>query len=398
MDRFVASVRATSRKNYFDTKAKGLTLRVSPSGAKTWHFVYRVNGKGSQWITLGTYPAVKLAEARKQALNHRHAVDVEGRDPAAELRAAKLAATLPPEPAPKVFTFDDLAKLYVTFAKGRKKTWKDDELKIEKYLRPAWGSLALRDVKRTHVHELLDTLVAQGMTVGVNRVQAVISRMFTLALDRSLIDAHPAARMMKRFAERPADRVLTDDELRALWVGLDARPGRAADAIRLRMLLGQRGDEVIDMEWAEVDLQSAVWELPARRTKNGRPHAVPLAATALQVLKTRREQASESDVRVFGDLSRWTDDYRALAAIHDGAYVWKDLRRTVGTRLAGLGFSTTTIGRVLNHAAVVITEKHYIKHLYLAEKRAALEAWDRELQRIIEQKEASKKVLPFATA
>jgi integrase len=191
--------------------------------------------------------------------------------------------------------------------------------------------------------------------------------------------------MMKRFAERPADRVLTDDELRALWVGLDARPGRAADAIRLRMLLGQRGDEVIDMEWAEVDLQSAVWELPARRTKNGRPHAVPLAATALQVLKTRREQASESDVRVFGDLSRWTDDYRALAAIHDGAYVWKDLRRTVGTRLAGLGFSTTTIGRVLNHAAVVITEKHYIKHLYLAEKRAALEAWDRELHRIIEQ-------------
>ena len=66
------------------------------------------------------------------------------------------------------------------------------------------GPLPARDITRRHVHELLDTLVAKGMTTGVNRVQAVISRLFTVALDRSLIDAHPAARMLKRFQEKPS--------------------------------------------------------------------------------------------------------------------------------------------------------------------------------------------------
>jgi len=371
-------------------------LRVSPAGGRTWHFVYRINGKGSQWLTIGTYPAMKLAEARKQALTYRHAVDVDGRDPAAEHRAEKKAAKQPPPPVPTVFTFAELAKLYVTFAKNRKKTWKDDVQKIDKYLRPAWGSIPLRDVKRTHVHELLDTLVAQGMTVGVNRVQAVISRMFTLALDRSLIDAHPAVRMMKRFAEKPQDRVLADEELRTLWAGLDAHPGRAADAVRLRLLLGQRGDETIGMEWSEVDLSTGTWEMPGSRTKNGRPHAVPLAPTALALLKRRRADSPDADVHVFSDLSRWTEDYRALAVIHGGSYEWKDLRRTVATRLAGLGFSETTIGRVLNHARYTVTAKHYNQHVYAAEKCAALEAWDRELQRVIEKKEATTStVIPF---
>jgi integrase len=107
--------------------------------------------------------------------------------------------------------------------------------------------MPVRAITRAHVHELLDSLVAKGLTVGVNRVQAVISRLFTIALDRSLVDAHPAARMIKRFQERPSARVLTDDELRALWIALEARPGPAADAIKLRLLLGQRGAEVVGM-------------------------------------------------------------------------------------------------------------------------------------------------------
>jgi integrase len=115
----------------------------------------------------------------------------------------------------------------------------------------------------------------------VNLVQAVISRLFTVALDRSLVDAHPAARMIKRFKERPSDRVLTDDELRTLWLALDAHPGAPADTIRLRLLLGQRGGEVIGMRWAEIDLKAAVWHRPGTRTKNGRPHSVPLPPSAL---------------------------------------------------------------------------------------------------------------------
>ena len=367
---------------------------MTPNGAKTWAFVYRAGGK-PQWLTLGTYPALTLVDARALALDKRHAVDVEKRDPAAEQRAEREAAKLPPSliVRPAVFTFEDLAKLYETFAKGRKKTWRDDVAKTKKYLIPAWGTLPLRDITRAHVHERLDTLVAKGMTTGVNRVQAVISRLFTVALDRSLVDAHPAARMIKRFHEQPSDRVLTDAELRALWAGLDARPGLAADALRLRLLLGQRGEEIAGMKWAEVDFKAKTWDLPGVRTKNRRPHSVPLPPTTLAILKRLRKEVPENEPRVFPGLTSWTDDHRALSQIHGGAYTWKDLRRTVSTRLAARGFSEEIVGRALNHARYTVTARHYIKHAYVAELRHALDTWDRELADIIAGREVARRTI-----
>jgi integrase len=397
-DRLIASLKPASRTVYFDTKARGLALRVTPNGTKTWAFVYRGHGK-PQWLTLGSYPALMLADARALALDHRHAIDVEGRDPVAEQRAEREAAELPapvPPAIPAVFTFADLAKVYEKFAKGRKKTWKDDVAKTNKYLLPAWGSMPPRDITRAHVHELLDTLVAKGMTIGVNRIQAVISRLFTVALDRSLVDAHPAVRMIKRFQERPSDRVLTDDELKALWKALDAQPGAASDAIRLRLLLGQRGQEVMGMKWSELDLKARSWDLPGVRTKNGRPHSVPLPPTAVKLLEERRAAAADEEERVFPGLTSWSDDHRALSSVHGGQYTWKDLRRTLSTRLAALGFSEEVVGRALNHARYTVTARHYIKHAYLSETRSALEAWDAELMAIVGGKrQAPSAVVPF---
>ncbi len=389
-DRFVAGIRQLERSNFFDLKTRGLALRVSPSGAKTWAFIYRVNRSPSEWIRLGTYPAITLVDARKHANKLRALVD-EGRNPAAERRAEQ-ARIVPPEPS--AFTFNDLADLYATVAAGQKKTWRADVAKITTYLRPAWGARELRSLTRAHVHELLDGLVAKGLTVGVNRVQALVSKMFSLAVDRSLLDSHPAARMAKRFKEQPSDRVLTDDELRALWAGLNAQPGSAADALRLRLLLGQRGAEIAEMTWIEVDLEARVWQMPGTRTKNGRPHAVPLPATAYAVLTRARATLPADEPRVFPFATLRSDDHQALAVIHGGAYEWKDLRRTVATRIAGLGFDETIIGRVLNHAKVSVTAKHYNQHAYLDEKQRALAAWDRELAAIVaNEKRAARTVL-----
>ena len=241
------------------------------------------------------------------------------------------------------------------------------------------------------MHELLDTIAGKGLTIGVNRVQAVISRMFTVALDRSLIDAHPVARLIKRFKEQPRDRVLSDDELRALVAGLDAQPGAASDALRLRLLLGQRGKETAGMRWDELDLEAGVWTLPRPRTKTKqRPHVVALPATALTLLKKRRARAADDEPRVFPDLDLTGDDHKALGVIHGGAYTWKDTRRTTATRLADLGFDETVIGRLLNHAKYSITSKHYNTHAYVDEIRQALTAWDTELQRVLANKPRKK--------
>ena len=85
-----------------------------------------------------------------------------------------------------------------------------------------------------------------------------------------------------------------------------------------------------------------------------------------------------------------------MAARHGGKYEWKDLRRTLATRLAGLGFDETVIGRVLNHARYCVTSRHYNQHDYLDEKRAALDAWDAELRRILEGRPKAKaRVVPM---
>jgi integrase len=382
--RFVAGIQSATRENYFDKKTRGLVLRVSPR-AKTWYFTYR-HGGPTQWLRLGECPAVKLAEARKLALEQRHAVDVEGKDPAAERR------TEPPEPgpAPRAFTFSDFAPVFIAFQKGRVKCWRDDAAMLKRYLLPAWGALPLRDIHRQHVHEVLDVVAGKGLTVGVNRLQALISRCFTVALDRGLVDAHPAARMIKRFAETAGTRVLSDDEMRALWASLDAQPGGAADAVRLRLILGQRGEETAGMRWSEVDLEAALWSLPGTRTKNRRPHVVPLPASAVVLLTRRRVIVPLEEPHVFPALTLTSDAHKALSVIHGGAYEWTDLRRTVATRLAGLGFDETTIGRVLNHARVTVTAKHYNQHAYLDETRRALTAWDQELTRIIANKTKKK--------
>lgn len=390
-DRFVAGVHSAIRENYFDKKARGLVLRVSPR-AKTWYFVYRVAGKPSQWLKLGTTDALSLADARTAALDQRHAIEVDGRDPVAERR------TPPPEstPEPRAFLFSDFAQTFVAFQKGRTKTWRDDEAMIARHLSPAWGALPLRSITRTHVHEVLDAAVGKGLTIGVNRLQALISRCFTVALDRGLVDAHPAARMIKRFSEAPRTRTLSDGELRALWEGLDAHPGAAADAIRLRLLLGQRGGETAGLLWSELDLSAAIWSMPGTRTKNKRPHTVALPGTALSLLKARRKAVPQDESQVFPALSLTSDEHKALSLIHGGTYEWTDLRRTVATRLAELGFDETTIGRVLNHARVTVTAKHYNQHAYLDETRRALSAWDVELHRILANKAKKKAaVLPM---
>ena len=184
--------------------------------------------------------------------------------------------------------------------------------------------------------------------------------------------------------------MLTDDELRQLWSGLDANPGMASDAMCLRLLLGQRGAEIFGMRWNEIDLMEKTWEMPGARTKNGRPHVVPLSSSAVTLLKRVRTQVAKDEQRVFPGLTAWTTELRALSSIHNGAYEWKDLRRTVSTRLAGLGFSEEVIGRTLNHARYTVTSRHYIKHNYLIETRQALETWDRVLADIVAGKKTSR--------
>jgi integrase len=407
-DRAVAGYAPRKRTKYYDTKARGLVLRVGESGQKVFYFTYAREPR-EVWKKLEpNWPALSLADARAQAYALRALVE-QGRDPVEdERRAAALAeeqakleaeaAELRRQAEAAALTFAGMADVYLTFAKGKKRTWREDELKLQRYLIPAWGARPLVDITRADVHQLLDQLAARGLTVGVNRVQALITRVFSVALDRGYVPAHPAMRIEKRFKEQPRDVVLSDDQLRALWVALDDAEATAADAIRVRLLTGQRGGEVAGMTWTEVDLSARTWTMGGTRTKNGDPHVVPLSPTVAAVLTRRLSARHEHESAVFPGYRLDGHAHRTLGAVHGAGYTWIDLRRTMTTRLAELGTPAEVLEALLNHRPTRVLGRHYNRAAYLAEKRAALEAWDEEVQRIITGRPRAAEagaVLPF---
>ena len=167
--------------------------------------------------------------------------------------------------------------------------------------------------------------------------------------------------------------------------------------MRLRLLLGQRGAETAGMRWDELDLDDGDLDAAAAAHEEQSTARRRLPPTALALLTRRRTETGEQkEKNVFPGLTLTCDAHKALSVIHGGAYEWKDLRRTVATRLADLGFDETVIGRVLNHAKYTVTGKHYNQHRYLDEIRAALDGVGRRAAaHPAERTETGPRVLPM---
>ena len=386
--------------NYFDELTPGLCLRVG-ANRRTWYFTYKRDGQ-KHWLKVGRYHESEwtLAKAREQARVHRVALDND-RDPVTEKKLARVeaaeSATAKLVAARTGLTFGEFVPEFIMRQQKKgNKGWRDDQNKIDRWLMEPWGDVPLKSITRGMVHDVLDTAEKAGLSIGVNRLQALISRVFSVALDRQKIDSHPAVKIEKRAPETPGDRVLTDAEIRAFWKFTTDAGTEAADVIKLRLLLGQRGGETRGMMRAELNLDEAFWELPRERTKTKQPHVVALPPLALAIVTSRAALHASAGIFLTAPTN---DDYRVLGKLAEAtkpAYVWKDLRRTVATRLAELGFTTEVIDRVLNHARAGVTGKHYNKHQYLPEIRQALDAWDRALSRILDGKPMmDRKVIPM---
>ena len=157
--------------DWFDATTPGLALRVSPGGARTWYAFYR-KGRTTRRVKLGSWPALALARARILARQTRVRAETDGADPAHERRAAR-----------DVFTVGDLAKLYIEqHAKAHKTTWKDDQWRLDRYVLPAWKSRPVGEITRADVHALLDQITGDGKPIQANRVQALVSKLWNVAI------------------------------------------------------------------------------------------------------------------------------------------------------------------------------------------------------------------------
>ncbi len=401
-DRAVAALKppATGRLEVWDATLPGFGLRITPTGKKTWCVMYRVGGRKRRH-TIGNYPAVKLAQARELGSASIRAAAI-GRDPAADKKQARSV---------RPGTFAELARAYIErHAKQNKRSWQEDEKKLELHILPTWASRRPEAITRADVIALLDD-VEKVAPVGANRVRALLSKIFSWALEKNLLTENPVAGTKALARESQRDRVLSDAELAEVWGACDHLAAPAGDFVRVLILTGQRRSEVAGLRATDLDDadRPRLWTLPRELTKGDRAHEVPIIGSVGEILARLPRFSSgqylfttTAGKRPISGFSRAkkTLDETVLLRRHEVAlgrranaqsqampgWVLHDLRRTAASGMARLGFPPHVVAAVLNHAPASTQgiTAIYNRHRYATEKRGALEAWAAHVKSIIE--------------
>jgi integrase len=245
---------------------------------------------------------------------------------------------------------------------------------LQQYVVDNWGTRKLDSITRADVRAALDQIEAP---IAANRVHSVVPSFFNWCVENDLIANSPVFGVKAPHKETPRDRVLTDDELRAVWLAAEKEGYPLGSILQLLIITGQRRGEVTGMQWSELDLEPCTWSLPRERVKNDRRHEVPLSCQAITIL---RQLPRIGDKYVFTlNGAEPTNNFKAKDRLDRLANIppWTvhDLRRTAASGMAKLGVSLVVIEKVLNHVSDSLAGVAYQRHEYAEEKRAALQQW-----------------------
>lgn len=279
--------------------ATGLYLRVAPTGARNW--ILRVTvGNRRRDMGLGGWPDVPLAEARERARTARRKIE-EGIDPIEARRSTKdvLRATL---------SFAECATRTIEAKRPEWKSAKHAEQwknTLDTYAKPVIGNMPVDQVELRHVVEILSPLWTEKTETATRlrtRIEAVLAwatvsgfrKGDNPARWRGNLDAVLAK--PGKVAKAKHHPSLPFDEAPAFMVDLRSREAMAARAVEFAILTTTRSGEVRGARWAEIDLDAAVWTVPAERMKSGKEHRVPLSTRAVHILKALPRMAGSEFV------------------------------------------------------------------------------------------------------
>ena len=385
---------------YFDDDLAGFGLRLRASGARvrrTWVAQYRAHGR-TRRMRIGAAEKLKVDDARKAARKILAQVEL-GQDPQGDKVKARLTSAR---------TLRSVANDYLEAKEGvlRPASYRVTKLYLTgPYFQPL-HSTAISDITLADVAARISAITRANSSITASRARYALSAMYRWAMGEGLLGPHPVNPVIGTNTppdSAPRERVLGDGELAAIWRACaDDDHGRI---VKLLALTGCRREEIGGMRWSEIDLDSGALALPKERTKNGRPHTVPLMPLALSILETVPRRADGRD-HVFGERSpagftRWAEtkhdlDRRLAGRVKE----WRlhDLRRTVATRMADLGVQPHIIEATLHHfsghrrgvAGV------YNRSPYEREVRAALALWAEHVGSIVDGGE--RVVVPLKTA
>lgn len=382
-------VAGPTRREIPDASCRGLYLVVQASGKKSWAVRCRLRSGRSIKKTIGPWPAFGLEAARDAAEE--------------AIRAAKRGED--PRVRSGILVEDAVADwLRRDQAKNRSAAEVErifDKKVLDLSSRPCWRGRALEEITRADCRELIEAVADRGAPTTSRRLHAHLHKFFRWCVGVGLIATNPMAEMPKLGKEVSRDRVLTDAELGLIWRSAPDLGYPFGPAVQLLILTAARRDEIMSLRWSEVDVDTAEIRLPGERTKNGRPHVIPLSPSALDIVQslpsltvdgedspfvfttTGRSRASGTS-RAKARLDKMVAERAIQEAADNGGNpvrveAWRihDLRRTAATRMAELGVEPHVVEALLNHvsgfrAGVAGT---YNRAAYAEPKRAAVEAW-----------------------
>ncbi len=271
----------------------GLYLQITPGDGRSWILRTTV-GKTRRDIGLGSFPSVTLAQAREKAREARDKIE-RGIDPVAERKAAKAALSAS---AGRGLTFEKATDSYLSAkldafknAKHRQQ-WRNT---LEQYAVPVLGKMLVQDIEVQDVLRVLQPIWTEKTETASRlrgRIESVLS-WATVAGHRkgdnparwagNLKELLPAPSKIAKEENHPA---LTIDDAPRWFTALKTREGMGARALEFLTMTAARSSDVRGATWDEIDLDNALWIVPAARMKMGREHRVPLTPDALALLES----------------------------------------------------------------------------------------------------------------
>lgn len=384
-DRQVAALKplpGQKQTEYYHTSEEGLILRAGLARS-TWAVKYLLDGERRKITLKPDYPELSLQAATKECRRIR-AEAMKGKDPLGTRKKKRSAPTI-----------QDVMDLYFKETPLTNKGAAESKRITDKDIIPALGKMKAMELKRIDVKTLHGSIAERGATVAANRTVELLRRAFNCAHEEELIDINPFPNLKKiKATEASRERILSDSEIKKLWIAMEQESRNMRDILRLLLLLGQRSNDIMSMRVSDIDPDRKEWTVPAPpRGKNKKPNVLPLPSVAWTIIEPRLQNSkwifpsayNQTRTSSRGDgHTKSTKDARRRLREATGIEGWTahDFRRTCRTIMSREKVEPYIAERVLGHIQGGV-EGIYDRHAYIAEKAAALKKVDRAVCKIV---------------